>query len=178
MRLLRARGRGAIAVAALTGVAIASGSGAALAAHGEKLAPEKLVSPTWVISINHEIKPLPRNDRLTYCTTAVLESITPKFTLTSRSAGYHPYAYHIVNPAGERSTNLYGSFNGTKTVVESAFQPLDWARGEEKETDPQFKAGTYTMQIALNAEIIHGLPTTKMVSVQKLILVPTPPPNC
>src|ERR1700730_8334592 len=153
-RATREWGGVSLGVATIAALGVASLTGVSLAAKGQK-SSERLASQKWVISINHETKLLPQKDELIYCKSAVLESMEPRLVIKASGTGHHYYAYHVVNPKGERSQNIYAGFNGTSTTTENAFVPDNWSRAQEKETNPLFQPGTYTLEVALGAEIIH-----------------------
>lgn len=144
--------------AILAGLALASSTGVTVALAGGQKSAEHVQSRYWLVSIGHTVAKVPADGTVVYCKGAVVESMTPRLVLRASGAGPHYYAYHILDPSGHRSTNIYASFNGGTVVVERPFLRLQWAKGEARETNPPFPSGTYTAQVALNAQVIHGLP--------------------
>jgi hypothetical protein len=158
--------------ASLAGLVLAL-SGGSVAHAGGKGPGERVQSREWLVSIGHRVTKVPANWTVAYCSRDVVESLTPRVVLSAPGAGIHFYGYHLLDPGGQRSTNLFASFRGSKTVVETPFQPLNWAKGEQRETNPRFRPGTYTLQVALNAQIIGGLPKGgKMKDFETLRLKP------
>lgn len=166
-------------MAIVVGLALASSTAGSVALAGGQTSAEHVQSRYWLVRIGDRVAKVPANGTVIYCAGEFVENMTPRLVLGGSGAGPHYYAYHILDPSGQRSINIYASFNGPKSVIDRPFQPLNWAKAEERESNPPFPVGTYTLQVALNAQIIGGLPKGgKMKAIETLRLKPKKGKGC
>jgi hypothetical protein len=165
-------------LAALASASSLSVSSAVAKAHHSRV---RVQSREWLVSIGGRETKVPANGTVVYCASDVVRSMTPRVVLSALGPGRHYYAYHIVDPKGRRSYNLFVGFDGSRTLVDQPFIPVQWnkAAAGASETNPLFHPGTYTLEMALDAEIRAGhIKGAKLQAIETLTLKPEKGKSC
>jgi hypothetical protein len=161
----------ALVLASSTSVSIALAKGHRSGMHVQ--------SREWLLSIGHRVTKVPANATVIYCAGEAVESMTPRLVLSTSGPGLHYYAYHIVNPSGRPSLNVFAGINNGRSVIERAFIPIQWNKAEARETNPLFRPGKYTVAMVLDAKIVGiHVKGGKYKPIETLTLKPKSGKNC